>query len=73
MTAAFFALLGYTIIREVMYYVTTQKLVNKLMSRDFVSYQYGQKADWGTKKVEAKESAPESTEDLGVLSDYAAT
>lgn len=71
MTAAFIVLLCYTLIREAIFQYTTQKLINKLMSRDFVSYQYGQKANWEAKKAEPKTEEAEPSVDIGVLSDYA--
>lgn len=34
-----YVLVGYTVIREIFYWITTQRLINKLMSRNYFEYQ----------------------------------
>lgn len=71
MQAAFIVVCIYAIVREIIFYITFQKLVNKLMSRNF--YEYNQSLDVNKprtgKKVELKES--EGPDELGILTDYA--
>lgn len=72
MTAIVIALLAYTLIREVVFHLTTQRLINKLMSRDYRDYVYSQTADFGGKKTKPKEQEVPPRDDIGVLTDFGA-
>jgi len=59
-------LLAFIIIREAMHQFAIQKLLNKLMSRNYHEYEAGKEAYKPQIKIARREEIPE---DLGVLSD----
>ena len=61
------ALLVYTILREILFIFQLNRLVNKLMSRNYQDYQLGNNVTKEKKKVAKR--TEEIPEDLGVLYD----
>lgn len=59
--ALIYALLAFIVIREVIFQVSLQRLVNKLMSRSFYEYQTAKSVG----KLEESKSAPTDSEDYG--------
>lgn len=59
-------LLAFIIVREAMHQFTTQKLVNKLMSRNYHEYEAGKEVYKPKIKLSKQSEVPE---DLGVLGD----
>lgn len=63
------ALLGFILAREVICAYTTNKLINKLMSRNYNDYEQA-KESYKPKRDKAPVANLEPVEDLGVLRDY---
>jgi hypothetical protein len=61
-------LLGFTIIREAIFYYQLNKLVNKIMSKSFYEYKQATQLDKPLEKKTIKID-PSFNEDMGVLGD----
>lgn len=68
MDKGFALLLAYCLVREIFFVLTTHKLINKLMSRDYSTYQYSNEA---YKRQEPRNiTVPQDLEaDLNVLNE----
>ena len=61
-------LLVYTLLREILFYYQSQKLINKLMSRNYHEYRVTEQV--GKPKPQTVQLKPELTEDLSQLGSY---
>lgn len=64
----FIALVFYTLAREVIFWVTTQRLINKIMSRNYHEFQMAEKAS-KLEETPPSRSDLDPNEDFGRLSD----
>lgn len=68
MNETLIALAIFTIAREVYFQYTINKLINKLMSRNYLDYEMSQSAPNRTKPKPSVKATASVDEDLGVLS-----
>ena len=67
--AAFYGLLIYTLIREIVFWYASQKLLNKLMSRNYHEYQVGEAVTKTVRMNQPIKIPTEPVEDFGVIPD----